>query len=220
VQSGEVLVDKQAGVGLGHTITIGGHRLKVVGRSSGLSYRAGVPDVFVTLDDAQSIGYAGQPLAATVVTRGVPTTTPEGVSVLSPSQVRSDVLSPLKRPIQTVTFVEFLLWIVAGMIIGSVVYLTAIDRVRDFAVLKATGASNVRLYESLAFQSMIVTGASYLVAVALSRLLVRAAPMRAEIPTSAYLLLAVVAVVVGLLASFTGLRRSVGVDPALAFSAA
>jgi putative ABC transport system permease protein len=40
------------------------------------------------------------------------------------------------------------------------------------------------------------------------------------IAASAYVLLAVVAVVVGLVASLAGLRRAIGVDPAIAFGGA
>jgi putative ABC transport system permease protein len=44
--------------------------------------------------------------------------------------------------------------------------------------------------------------------------------MPAEISAGSYVLLPIVAVVVGLLASLAGLRRAVGVDPALAFGGA
>jgi putative ABC transport system permease protein len=45
-----------------------------------------------------------------------------------------------------------LLWIVAAGIIALIVYLTALERVRDFAVLKATGTSNSTLFGALALQ--------------------------------------------------------------------
>jgi putative ABC transport system permease protein len=44
--------------------------------------------------------------------------------------------------------------------------------------------------------------------------------MPAEISRGAYLFLPVIAVLVGVLASLAGLRRAVGVDPALAFGGA
>ncbi|MDQ1521926.1 MAG: putative transport system permease protein, partial [Actinomycetota bacterium] len=44
--------------------------------------------------------------------------------------------------------------------------------------------------------------------------------MPAEISAGAYTLLPIIAVIVGLLASLAGLRRAVGVDPALAFGGA
>ena len=45
-------------------------------------------------------------------------------------------------------------------------------------------------------------------------------PMEIDTPPSAYVTLLVVAVVVGLLAGFIGLRKAVRVDPALAFGGA
>ena len=45
-------------------------------------------------------------------------------------------------------------------------------------------------------------------------------PMPAEIPVSSYVILPVVAIIVGLLASLAGLRRAVTVSPALAFGGA
>jgi putative ABC transport system permease protein len=45
-------------------------------------------------------------------------------------------------------------------------------------------------------------------------------PMSVEIPTSAYIVLPIVAIVVGLIASVGGLRRAITVDPALAFGGA
>ena len=51
----------------------------------------------------------------------------------------------------------------------------------------------------------------------LANLLAPVFPFNIEIPTSAYLRLAVLALVVGLVATLAGLRQAVGVDPALAF---
>jgi putative ABC transport system permease protein len=42
-------------------------------------------------------------------------------------------------------------------------------------------------------------------------------PIPVVVPTSAFVLLPVIAVVIGLLASVAGMRRAVTVDPALAF---
>ena len=51
----------------------------------------------------------------------------------------------------------------------------------------------------------------------LSLVLVPVFPMRVVVPESAFLLLPVTAVLIGLLASAAGLRRAVSIDPALAF---
>ena len=113
-----------------------------------------------------------------------------------------------------------MLWVVAGCIIGSVVYLCALERVRDFAVFKATGTSTTALMMGLAVQAIIVSLLAGLVGVVIARGLAPLIPVPAQIPANAYVLLPVVAVAVGLVASLAGLRRAVTVSPALAFGGA
>ena len=102
-------------------------------------------------------------------------------------------------------------------IIGSVVYLQAMERTRDFAVLKATGSTNRTLVFGLAVQAVLLAVAAAIAAVGLAALLSPTMDMNIEIPSSAYVILPIVAIVVGLLSSLAGLRRAVSVDPALAF---
>ena len=102
-------------------------------------------------------------------------------------------------------------------IIASIVYLTALERTRDFAVLKATGSSNALLFGALLLQSIALSLAAAVVAVGLALLLAPLFPFQMSIDVSSYALLAVLAIVVGTLASLAGLRRAIGVDPALAF---
>jgi putative ABC transport system permease protein len=116
--------------------------------------------------------------------------------------------------------VRILLWLVAAGIIGSVLYLQAIERTRDFAVFKATGVTNRSLLVGLAIQAIALAISAAIAAIGLSFLLKPLMQMAIEIPGSAYVLLPVVAIVVGLIASLAGLRRAIGVDPALAFGGA
>jgi putative ABC transport system permease protein len=113
---------------------------------------------------------------------------------------------------------RILLWIVAAGIIGSILYLQAMERTRDFAVFKATGVTGRALAFGLAAQAIVLallaTGVAILLSVALGPIM----PIRVEIPGSAFLLMPVVAIVISVLASLAGLRRAVSVDPALAFS--
>ncbi len=110
-----------------------------------------------------------------------------------------------------------LLWIVAVLIVGSVVYLSALERVRDFAVFKAIGTPTRSILAGLALQALIVSLLAAVVGVILSKLLAPLFPMVVAVPSLAYVLLPVVAIVIGLLASLAGLRRVVAIDPALAF---
>jgi len=126
-------------------------------------------------------------------------------------------MCPLKVAVGAITIVAFLLWIVAVLIVGSLVYLSALERLRDFAVFKAIGVPTRQILVGLALQAVVVALLAAVVGVILAQLLAPLFPMLVVVPTSAYLALPVIAIAIGLLASIAGLRRAVAVDPALAF---
>ena len=117
----------------------------------------------------------------------------------------------------SITIVAVLLWVVAALVVGSVIYLSALERLRDFAVFKAIGVPTRNIAAGLAMQSVIVALLAALVGAGLSRLLGPLFPMQVIVPAEAFIALPVIAVVIGLIASATGLRRAVSVDPAIAF---
>jgi len=217
---GEATADPSLGIELGETTAINGHPFTIVGLTSGLSYAAGIYSMYVPLVDAQAIGYGGQPLATTVVTKGIPTEALDGFTTVDDAFVEDDLLAPLVNARKTIGLVLGLLWIVAAMVIGSVVYLTSIDRSRDFAVLKATGATNQSLLAGLAFQASMLSGGASALAVVMSFGLKSAFPMETEIAPASYITLAAVAIGVALVAAGVSARRTLQIDPALAFAGA
>jgi putative ABC transport system permease protein len=219
-RAGEVVVDSHLNAGVGDSLNVSGRPQRVVGITDDLRYNFGVNTVFMPLAAAQELAFSGQPLASAVVVRGRPTAVPEGLKVLTNDDVASDLRRPAKSGKSTIDIVSYLLWIVAAGIIASIVYLTALERTRDYAVLKATGTSNTTLFGALLLQSIALSLAAAVVAVGLALLLAPLFPFRMAIDASSYVLLAVLAIVVGTLASIAGLRRAVGVDPALAFGGA
>jgi putative ABC transport system permease protein len=123
----------------------------------------------------------------------------------------------VKNAISTIAAIRILMWLVAALIIGAVAYLSAIDRVRDFAVLKAVGGSSRTLAMSLMLQSVLTAVLAALFAVGLARVMEPAVTVPVVFEGSAVLLLLAVAAIVGMLSSLVALRRAVVVDPALAF---
>jgi putative ABC transport system permease protein len=214
---GETAADTAAGVGLDRDVTLAGRRVRVVGLAEGISYYFAAPTFFVPLEDAQAIAFNGQPLAMAVATEGVPQSAPPGFQVLSPAQVETDLNRILAGSTQTIAVLDVLLLLMAAGIIGSIVYLSALERQREFAVLKATGAANRSLLAGLALQAVVLSAAAAVLAAGIARLLAPVFPFTVEIPPPAFPRLVVVAMVVGLAASFAGLRRAVSVQPALAF---
>jgi len=216
-KAGEAVVDRSLGLRSGETFDMAGQEFTVVGRTTGRTINAGQPLIFVPIEDAQRAMLSGAPVATAVITQGVPTSLPPGLIARTPAQTELDLLRPLANAIQSLDLTQLLLWLVAALIIGSVVYLSALERLRDFAVFKATGWSTAGLLGGLALQAIVLSVASAVLAIGLSRLLTPVFPLTIAIPTSAVLLLPCVALGVGLLASLAGLRRAMSVEPAVAF---
>ncbi|HVF19533.1 MAG TPA: ABC transporter permease [Mycobacteriales bacterium] len=214
---GEAVVDDSLGLRIGETLDVAGRRFTVVGTTTGRTINAGQPLVFVPIVDAQRAMLSGAPVATAIITKGVPERLPAGLVVRTPAQTEEDLLRPLANAIQSLDLTQLLLWAVAAMIIGSVVYLSALERMRDFAVFKATGWSSSGLLGGLALQAVLLSVAAAVLALGVSQLLLPAFPLTIAIPTRAMLVLPVVALGVGLLASVAGLRRAVTVAPAHAF---
>jgi putative ABC transport system permease protein len=219
-RASEVVIDDHLDAGIGDRVEVSGRAARVVGTTDDLRYNFGLNTIFMPLATAQDLTFSGQPLASAIVVQGTPRGPLPGLKVLTDAQVEQDLRRPAKSGKSTIDIINVLLWFVAAGIIASMVYLTALERTRDFAVLKATGSSNRTLFGALLLQSIVLSFVAALVAIVLALLLAPLFPFRMSIDSSSYVLLAVIAVVVGTLASLAGLRRAVGVDPALAFGGA
>jgi putative ABC transport system permease protein len=217
---GEAMVDRSLGLAVGDHVRFGGRSFPVVGVLTNTSFYFGTPTVFLPIRDVQSTLLSGQPLASTIVVKGQPRSVPASFSVLTGDQVRRDLNRTLTQSAQTLDLINFLLWIVAAGIIGSIIYMSALERLRDFAVLKASGASNRSLMSGLALQALVLSILSAVVAALVALAIGPLFPFPVEIPSSAYVTLLIVALVVGLLASLVGVRRVARLDPALAFGGA
>jgi putative ABC transport system permease protein len=115
---------------------------------------------------------------------------------------------------------RFFMWLIAAIIVAALVYVTALERTRDFAVLKALGSSTTLLFAGLATQAVAVALVAAAVAAVLSNFMTGIFAQPVDIPASAFVVLPVSAIVVGLLASLAALRRVTSVDPAAAFAGA
>lgn len=213
----EVVVDRRLHRRIGDTFMMANHQWKVVGLVDGVTYFAGIPAVIGAIADVQAAIVSGLDLVTTVMTRGVPTQVPEGWRTLDNAEVRADLARPLANATQSIDFIRILLWVVAAGIIGSIVYLSALERVRDFAVLKATGTTTASMAAGLAVQAVLLASAAALFASVAATLAVPAFPLAVEIGWQTYVSLPLLAMAIGVVASLGGLRRAVTVDPALAF---
>ena len=215
--SGQAVVDDAVGSPVGGVVHIGSATLHVVGTVSGRTLLGGTPVIYTTIADAQAIAFGGEPFITTIVTTGTPTSTAPGYTTLTSHQVVQNTLDSLSSATSSIDNSKILMWIVAGIIISALLYVSALQRVRDFAVLKALGSNSASLFGSLATQAIIVSLIAALFGAVLSKFMGSIFSQPIAIPLNAYLTLPAIAVVVGLLSSLVALRRVTGADPASAF---
>ncbi len=199
-------------------IDIAGRRLRVVGTVSDLTYNGGTPTVLITLEEGQLVAFDGRDLATAVVMHDAPSTLPDGLSAMSPAQVRDDLRRPLAVATTAIGIVAGLLWLVAAGIVGMLSFLSGLDRHRDFAVYKAHGVATSRLLVSLLYESVVVSllagGLALLLAFGLAPLF----PVTISLTLTDGVMLLGLSLLMGIAAGLLSVRGPVRVDPALAFA--
>lgn len=214
---GEAVIDTWSGLEPGDRIALGSGEFEIVGTTNGLTMAGGISALHVTIEDAHAALFQGVPLIQSVLVTGTPAGSIDGFAALTPTDVIDDIMRPFGRMLSSFGLVSWLLWLAAAAVVGSIVFLTAIERTRDFAVLKAVGVGNASLFGGLALQAVLVSTAAALLSVVIARLLLPLFPTPMHITSGSIVLLVPVTVVVGLAASVASLRRVVMTDPALAF---
>lgn len=218
VTTGEAVVDVRLGVDPGSVIDLAGRRLRVVGTVRDLTYNGGTPTVLITLEEGQLVAFDGRDLATAVVMHDAPSTLPDGLSAMSPAQVRDDLRRPLAVATTAIGIVAGLLWLVAAGIVGMLSFLSGLDRHRDFAVYKAHGVATSRLLVSLLYESVVVSllagGLALLLAFGLAPLF----PVTISLTLTDGVMLLGLSLLMGIAAGLLSVRGPVRVDPALAFA--
>jgi putative ABC transport system permease protein len=216
-RSGQVVVDPHVGAAVGSEIRLGSLGFRVVGIADQRTLDGGMPIVYMPLHDAQQVALGGQALVTAVVTTGVPARAPAGLEVLSNQRVEQQTLLTLSSAISSIKNSRTLMWLVATIIVAALIYVSALQRVRDFAVLKALGSSSVALFMSLCLQAVVVTLVAAGVAAVACNFMTGVFHQTVAIPSSAFVTLPIVAVTVGILSSLVALRTATGADPVAAF---
>ena len=173
--------------------------------------------MFLRLADAQRLFVFGQPIVSGFVVNGtIRGPLPKGLIDMTNAQVMASLRRPVKVTASTIAFLDILLWIVAAGIIGTILYMTSLERLRDFAALKPSAPA------VLSRDRYRRTGVGTFVRVRLD-CVDRLESVDAVVPDHrrdpAGQLSADVErrVMVGLLGNIAGVRRVIAIDPALAF---
>jgi putative ABC transport system permease protein len=215
---GEAVVDSRLGVGVGSRVRVADRPFAVVGVTSDRTLLGGIPNMYVGLRDAQVSAFEGARIISAVVVTGVPTALPPDLHALTNGQIEEASRQQMATAISSINNSKLFMWLIAAVIVASLVYVTALERTRDFAVLKALGASSGKLFMGLALQAMLVALIAAAFAVVLAQFMTGVFKQPIDFPLSAYVVLPLSAIIVGLLSSLIALRRAVAADPAKAFA--
>jgi putative ABC transport system permease protein len=215
--AGEVVADRSLGLEVGEGFPLGAETFEVVGTMDGVTLFGGQPMVVMVLEDVQDRLAGGASITRAFIEGDDPGPVPAGLDRFTEADAREDLLRPTASAGQSIFFVNVLLWIVAACIVGSVIYLSALERSRDFAVFKATGVRPWQMGAGLVLQSVIVALGASVIAVGIGFAIAPSFPMPVSIPIDAVITLPALAILIGVAASLVGMRRTVSVDPALAF---
>ena len=180
---------------IGDDLQVGARTLRIVGLVPNSTALAKTPYIFLTTEGLQQLAYNGQPLITSIGIVGTPRQLPNGYQTVDRAAGVTDLMRPLKVAVGAITIVAFLLWIVAVLIVGSLVYLSALERLRDFAVFKAIGVPTRSILAGLALQAVVVALLAAVLGVILAQLLAPLFPMIVVVPVRAYLALPVIAIV-------------------------
>ena len=179
----------------------------------------GLPVVYVAEEEGRVLAFGGEPLATVVVVRGVPDSLPDGLTAISNATVRADALRTMDSAVSSIDSMQMLMWIVAAVIVAGLVYVSALERGKEFSILKAIGASSKNVFSSMALEAIAVCLCAVALAAAIAQLIRPFFALPVSIPSSAFLMLPVIALAVGIIGSLGGLRRAINADPARAFGA-
>ena len=217
---GEIVTDRSAGAALGAEVEIANHPFHVVGHTKNATVLAGLPLVYVSLREAQDTIFSNKEIVSGFLFRGDVGSPMPGTVLLTNDEIAKDTFHPLGKAVAAIDLVRALLWFLAVVLIGAVVYLSALERHRDFAVLKAVGSTDRTLAGGLAIQAVLVAVVAVALGSVLQLLIKPAFPLRITVPSADYWRLPLVASVAALLAASAGMRRVVRTDPATAFAGA
>ncbi len=212
----EVVVSEDSTFGVGDRVRLGPLDATVTGVVAETTVFAGMPLVFVPLDAARDLVVEGQPLLSALVVDQLPELPPT-LRSLEPAEVAEDALGPIERPIATMRLVQVLLAVVASLIIGAVVFLATLDRLRDIAVLRAMGVASRPISIGVAAQALVIGLVASIIALIVQTLLAPVFPLRVYLDLGDRIVLVAVSMIVAAAASYGAIRRTLRTDPAAAF---
>jgi len=238
LDNGEILLDtwlaQRAAVQVGDTVDLLGRQFEVVGLTRETASWMS-PYVFISLKDAQeTLGLvnavsfhllrlrdgAGEASARQAIEAQV-----DGVDVIRPNEIadvdRRAIAAVMDRPISVLLLVAIIIGIA---VMGLTSYTAITDRIREYSLLKAVGASGFQLNRLIVTEGLTMGVISLSVGIGLaflsaSLIMANWPQFNVVIRAESVVLASLLALGMTLVSAFLPMRRLAGVDPIEAFKA-
>jgi putative ABC transport system permease protein len=216
---------------VGDTVRLGGRDLVVVD-----TYGGGTPFgpySFVNYADAQGFAMPGYVnyLVVFMGDRDLAAETAEsieagqpGVDVLTGDRLAAYIGEEIDSFLPVISVVLIIAFVVGTAIVSLIIYTATVEKARDYAILKALGATNGRLYRIVLMQSFIVGGLGFLVGVPLALLVTSyvddiVPEFLTRIEWRSLVMVLVAVVLMSFVAAYLPTRRISAIEPATVFRA-
>lgn len=211
---GEAVVDSQISeFALGDEFVLAGESIEVVGLTEHATWDVVTAAVFIDRSQALDLFAGGQDVVTSVIVEGEVGEVTRGLVAQTRGDAFDDLLSRMDEAKSSIDAFRLTLWALAIVIVGAVLYLASVERVGDFAIFKATGASDTDLVLGLALQAAMLGTISGIFSIALAHAMMPIYPGLLTLPVLVALPVIPVAVVIAVISSFVGIRRAIRVDP-------
>ena len=140
------------------------------------------------------------------------------IEARSLDQTLSDIMEYwVDEPMKAVQFLQVLLWLAAGLIVGVITYVTMLEKTQEIGVLKAIGASNSYVILLLLKQVAIISIFGVFIGYCLSYIFAAAAPIFVKINFVESIIVASISFIVCCGSGYLAARKAIRVDPMIAF---
>lgn len=240
----EIIVDSKTKFNLGDHIKMGRNTYTVVGRTHKAVSSGGDPMIYLDLDEAQELQFLfsseqirnDRARGGTVVSTAIVNTfaikleqgyNPKMVAkeiqrwkhqqvYTAEEQETILVKNLIERFAKQISMFTVILLIVSSVIISLIIYTMTINKMKEIAILKLVGASNFTITKMIAQQSLLLGLLAFIGGNVFAHMSADYFPKTIVLlPTDALKLLVVI-IVVSMLASLSGIRTALRIDPASA----
>jgi putative ABC transport system permease protein len=244
IRNKEIIVDTKSGFKLRDKIPLGRNTYTVVGLTHKAVSSGGDPMIYLDLHEAQELQFLfsneqirndrqrGVQSNATAMVNAFSLTLKPGFDPKTvgdeiqrwkhqevyTAQEQSDILTKnlIERSAKQIGMFTVILLIVSSVIISLIIYTMTMGKMKEIAILKLIGASNSIITKMIAQQSLLLGGLAFIGGNIFANASANFFPKTVIlIPTDA-LKLFIVVVIVSILASLSGIRSALKIDPASA----